>query len=355
MPAMAQPVPRIEGEVRLIASDNPFVLPGADRAAVAGELIVRPELDWTIGPGTTVGLTSTLAYRRYSRRYGDFLTSRVIAAMSHRDSEYLTIDSNLSFANELAADALTESIDFSIDPRSVRRRFAGRTAIAWSPDARSSITGAIGWESLRYPGAALLSPANAYHADLAASRRISPRTSLGLRASATRTDVIGVTRLSAYAVYATISYQAGPAIEGNADIGVEWSGYNLPGNSRARLSGRVSLCYRPNLLDLCLTASRQSEVSGFGGLQSELHVGVAASRRTSERGRISAHADYRRADMGVANSQTGATRVGIAYRHRLTERIAIAGEVDHLSRKFMTSGRNDAVVARLSIIFGRER
>lgn len=351
---MAQTMTRIEGEARVIASDNPFVLPGGDNGAIAGEVVVRPDVRWTLGPGTTARLNGALAFRQYSRRYGDFLTARAEAAVSHRDSEYLTVESNAVYSRDLPADALTEAIDFAIDSRSVRERLAWRGSLAWSPDARTTLTGAIGWERLRYPRSTWLAPANAWHLDVSGMRRISPRTWVGLRGSATRTDILGVARLDAHSVYATVTHRIGEVLDGNLDVGVEWSGYDRPGNSRARIAGRASLCYRPDPLDLCLTASRQSEVSGFGGLQQELAAGITVRRRVGTRGRINALAEYRRADLGLLDTSTSARRFGVGYRHRLTERLSLTGEVDHLARNFMLTGRNQAVVARLSLTFGRE-
>lgn len=353
VPGVAQTVTRLEGEARLFASDNPFVLPGGNNEAVAAEVIVRPEIRWTLAPATTAQVSGFAAYRHYSRRYGDFLTGRVEASAAHRENEFLSFDGALSVARELPADALAESIDFSIDPRSIRERTAARGSFDWSPSARTTITGTVGGEMLRYPGSTWLTSANAYNLDIAASRRISPTTAIGIRGRTTHTDIIDVTGLDAHAVYATVAHRIGPQMEGDANIGVEWSGYDQPGNNRARLSGNGRVCYRPDRLDLCVTTSRQSEVSGFGGLQREWHVGVTANHRVSSRGRIGLAGDYRRGELGLIDSRSSALRIGGTYRHRLSERRSLVAGLDYLSRQFMVGGRNDTIVAQIGIIFGR--
>ena len=284
------------------------------------------------------------------------MTGRADIEVSHRDSEYLSLGGRVSYARDLPADALTESIDFSVDSRTVRESVSAHSSIEWNPSARTQITGAASLERLRYPGSAWLSSISAYHMDLGASRRVSETTSLGVEGSATFTDMAGSGNLSAKAIRATVVHRLGPIWQADAELGVEWTGVDAPGGEqRAQLSGSGRLCYQPERLEICATTSLQSEVSGFAGLQREFHIGMMARRRLDERSSLSVSAAYRSADLGVAENRTKALQLTTAYERRLSERFSLTGSVDYLNRTFLTGERNDAAIIRIGITFGRER
>jgi hypothetical protein len=355
-PSAGQSPVRLEADAKLILSDNPFLLGGDDTESAAVEITARPEATWSLGPASSLDLSGVAAYRRYTRRYGDFLTGRADLEINHRDSEFLSLGGRVSYARDLPADALTESIDFSVDSRTIRESVSAHSSIEWNPSAHMQITGAAGWEKLRYPGSAWLSSISAYHLDLGASRRVSETTSLGAEASATFTDMAGSGNLSAKAIRATVAHRLGPIWQANAQLGVEWTGVDAPGGEeRGQLSGSGRLCYQPERLELCATTSLQSEVSGFAGLQREFHIGMMARRRLDERSSLSGSAAYRSAELGVAGNRTKALHLATAYERRLSEMLSLTGSVDYLNRTFLTGERNDAVILRIGIAVGRER
>jgi hypothetical protein len=349
VPGAAQAVSSLEAEALLLASDNPFLLAGEDNGALAAELRLNPEIKWTLPPATTLELSGSGAYRRYSRRYGDFVTGRALASVNHRENESVSYGAVASFSRDLPVDALTESIDFTADSRTIRERWMARANVRWTPDSLTTFTAGGSWEELRYPDSTILSSTTAYQVDLGASRRVNPTTAIGVAARATQTELAGTGGLSASGVFATVAHRFGPHLEGNGQLGVEWTDFDLADSKRARVSGSGNLCYRPQLTELCVNASLQSEVSGLGGLQRELHAGFNARKQLGERGEVSGLAEYRRAQVETLGLQSEAIRLNMTYRHRLGERLSVVGGVDYLARKFLSAARNDAVMVRIGV------
>src|SRR5690606_24707550 len=236
---------------------------------------------------------------------------------------------------------------------SVRERLLGRIHGRWTPDSLTSITGSASWEELRYPGSAILSSTTAYQADLGASRRVSAMTSVGWIVRATRSKMSGAGSASATGVFATIAHRFGPHVDGDAELGVEWSDFSLGDGKRARVSGSGNLCYRPALTDLCVNASLQSEVSGFAGLQREFHVGLTGNQQLNALNDLSVAAEYQRSEIDTLGLQSEAMRLNTTYRHRLGERLSLIGSVDYLAREFLDTSRNDAVMVRIGVSFER--
>jgi hypothetical protein len=343
----------LEAEATLLASDNPFLLPGDDHGALGAELRLSPEITWTLPPATTLEFSGSAAYRRYSRRYGDFLIGQALANAEHRKNEYLSFGARASFSRDLPVDALTESVDFSADSRAMRERLLGRAEVRWTPDSRTSVTGSGAWEELRYPGSQILSSTTAYQADLGVSRRVSPTTSLGLAGRMTETRSPGGGSGSARGLFGTITHRLGPYVDVDGQIGVEWTEFDLAESARARMSGGANLCYRPERSQLCVSASLQSEVSGLSGLQRELHVGVTARRQLGVHGELTGLAEYHRAEIETLGLQSEAMRLNMTYTHRAAEHVSVFGGVDYLARKFLSTSHTDAVMVRIGVTFER--
>jgi hypothetical protein len=352
-PGSAQTVSNVEAEAMLLASDNPFLLAGDDNGALGAEVRLSPEIKWTLPPATTIEFSGTAAYRRYSRRYGDFLIGEALASVEHRKNEYLSFGAAASVSRDLPVDALTESIDFSADSRTLRERLVGRANVRWSPSNRTTVTGGGSWEELRYPGSEILSSTTAYQGDLGVSRRVSPTTSLGLAGRITKTRMPGSGSGSASGLFATVAHRFGPYVEANAQLGIEWTDFELSEGTTARVSGGGDLCYRPALTQLCVNASLQSEVSGFAGLQRELHLGLTARRQLGALSELSALAEYHRADIDTLGLQSEAMRLNLTYSQRVAEHVSLFGGVDYLARKFLSTSRNDAVMVRIGVTFER--
>ncbi|WP_236547953.1 hypothetical protein [Sphingomonas sp. AX6] len=358
-PAGAQTVTSIEADLGVIASDNPFLLDGGDTEALALEFAVRPELRLQPGPTTFVEIDGEAAYRRYLRRYGDFVTGHADAVVRHRASDFLSADARLSYARELPIDALTDSIDFAVDPNSVRQRISGRTTATLTVSARDRMTLGAGFDRIRYARPSPLSSTRSWHVDAEWTRRLTERLRAGLMATATNTNISGVGNLSGIGVRAVAEYRFSSTLEARGQLGVEWTRYQITdGQRRARLSGSGNVCYRPQRIEACVTASLQNEVSGIGGLQRETFVGGTFRYRINESSSVTALGEYRAADLTgpvIAAARTNATRLGAGYERRISQRLTLTGNVDYLRRAYLSGNRADGFAVRIGVTLTGDR
>lgn len=358
-PAGAQTVTRIEADAALIASDDPFLLGGDDTEALALQVAVRPELELQAGPATFVELRGEAAYRRYLRRYGDFVTGHADAEVRHRASDFLSADARLSFARELPIDALTDSIDFAVDPTNVRQRLSGRTTATLTVSARDRMTLGAGFDRIRYQQPSPLSSTRSWHVDAEWTRRFTERFGAGLMATVTNTNIAGIGDLSGIGVRSVVEYRFSSTLEARGQLGVEWTRYQITdGQRRARLSGSGNICYRPQRIEACVTASLQNEVSGIGGLQRETFVGGTFRYRLNESSSVTALGEYRAADLTgpvIASARTNATRFGAGYERRISQRLMLTGNVDYLRRSYLSGNRADGFAVRIGVTFTGDR
>lgn len=315
---------------------------------MAVEMAARPEIQWSLAPATSLEASAAIVHRQYLTRYGGFFNGRAQLRMRHRDSEYLSLDARLAYAREFPTDALTDSADFAIDSISLRETFSARASLDWSPDALTSVTTSVGWESLDYPDSKLLVPTRALNGDVDFSRRLSETTSLGLHADVTRTQATASGTVSARSMRATIEHELGPGVSVNGQVGAEWADA-LAGGEGPRIAGSTSLCYRPPSTDACLSASIQSEISGFGGLQRQLYVGGTFRRQISERSSLGLVTDYRTTSMSRGAGRATALRLSGTFERRLTGVLSLIGAVGYFCRRSLTGERNEALVLEVGI------
>ena len=358
---LAQTEVRLEADANVFYSDNPFLSAERNTAAAAAEVVARPEIEVPLGPGTSLEAGGQIGFRQYSRRYGNFVIGRTDATFRHRDSEYLTLMTSAAYSRELVADALTDSIDAAIDTRRMRVAYGLRTSVEWNPNARWQFLADGGWQKTRFPGSTLLQATNAYDVGVTASRRVSALMTVGLRGEFTSSRIANGGEVQAKSIGVTVSRRVNANWRADATVGVEWARlggiFGQPGdqNDRSRFSGSVNLCYDPRRMTLCLTGAIRSEVSGLGGLQRETAVGATLAVPTSERGRITASANYRHAQLS-GFSNTDVLRGSAAYEHRLTEAISVRAGADYLQRTRLDGDRVGAVILQIGVTYrGRDR
>jgi len=352
---LAQPELHLEFDSSVFLSDNPFLLPGKDRAAAAAEIAVRPGITWPVGPKTTVDLSSSVALRQYHRRYGTFVTGQAEATVRHRENEYLSLTSIANFARDLSTDVLTESVDAAIDTRSIRISYGTRSTVDWTPNATTTITGDIGAQRMRYLNSVLLSATTSYDLGVALSKRISSLTSVGARAQLTVSKAVANGDSSARSFQLTASRRLAEAWRAEAQLGVEWTRVGDPlgngGHRRARFMGSAALCYEPRRFLICLNASMRSEVSGFSGLQRATYLGASMSGQLTERGSVTATAEYRKARVRELGGSNDVVRIAAAYDHRLNQRFSIKAGVDYLQRTRLDSDKTHALIFQIGVTF----
>jgi hypothetical protein len=352
----------IEADGTAIVSDDPFLLNDGATSAAALQIAVRPRLSQTLGPSTSADLSGQVAYRQYTRRYGDFLTGQVRAEARHRDSEYLSVDTALFYARALPADALTETIDFSVEPQSIRQSYGALTHVDVNTDARTSFNLSVGWDRLRYPGSQLLLPTDALTTSLNARRRISANNWVGILGSYTRSQMVDSAALTAKSLRGTLVFRPRPALDANVQFGVEWADLGAwpglgtpPGNGRARPSGSANVCYRPTRWEACLDTSLRSEVSAIGGLQREYFIGARGRYQIGEHSAVLANAEYRKVALGGIVPEASALRASVGYDRRLTRNIWWTSTGSYIDRRFISGHRADALVVQFGVSFRKER
>lgn len=336
--AAAQTRLRIDAEANALASDNPFLLPDGNTQALAAEVIARSDVRWPLGPGTTVDTDLELGLRQYSRRYGHFVLGRGGATLDHRDSEYLSINSTVSYARELPSEALASSIDSAIDPVSVVSTFLSRSVLTWNLDARTSILTGFGLQRIDRDSS-ILPRATTRDLSLGFARQVSPLLRVGLDALVTVGKGGAGDESRSRAVRLTASRRLDKFWRADLRLGVERLDVvsGLGGrNNRTQFTGGGSFCYEPTRLSACLTGDVRSGISAIGGLQRELAVGAIVNRQVSEHGTLRGSAEYRRSTLGILDRSVDALRLTSRYEHRLTERLSLTAGADYLRRTGIT-------------------
>ncbi len=343
----------LEFDTNVLVSDNPFLTTEKERATGAVELVARPRVELKLDPRTNLDFTGEVGFRQYSRRYGNFVTGRSELQLRHRRNEYLTVSGRAIYARDLVSDALADSIDFAIDPRSIRESVEARTSVAWSPDATTTIVGDGGWRRLRYPGSALLDTTKAHDFGLAANKRLNEKLTVGIQANRTLSNVLGGEDTSVTSLNATATRRFSAHWYGGTQLGIEWSKLydpiSLTRESRARFNGAAHLCYEPARTSACVRSAIGSEVSGLGGLQREFSVGADIRHRISEFGTVSAEADYRRARLPGFDASARVFASTLRYEHRIRRNLYLTPSVAYLQRNRREGEKADAFIFQIGL------
>ncbi|MET0251012.1 MAG: hypothetical protein ABW203_02435 [Novosphingobium sp.] len=358
--AAAQPRITLEGEATQTVSDNPFLLPGGDKATAIFEVLARPTIAWSLGPGSSLDLTGEVGVRQYSRRFGNYLIGSAATTFRHRENEYFSMMGALSYVRELPVDGLGDSIDAAIDTLSIRSTYQARTTATWNPDAMTSIVGDVSLRKTSHPDSTILSSTTFRDIRVGFSKRVSPLTSLGFATHLTMGDSRFSGDSTGKGIALTVARRLGSNWRADAQLGVERltmrDGLAGADSGRTNLSGGGSFCYEPQQTALCLSTALRSALSGIGGLQRELSFAGTFNRRLSERGTLTAAADYRRSRLPVFDARVDVLRLATAYEHRVTDRLSLTGGVDYLRRTRLTGETVSAAFVRLGVtIRGRGR
>lgn len=353
--AAAQPQLRLEVDMNVFGASNPFLLPGDVDITFGGEIVARPEVKVPLGPGTTLDANGALALRQYHRRYGNFVTGQTTAALRHRRNEFLTLESTANFARTLPTEALADTAEAALDSISIRESWGVRQAARWTPNALTTITGDAGWERTKVLGSPLLAPTSVFDAGFAARRRTGPATTIGAQARLLSSRAGETDRTSTITFQLTATRQLGPRWRAEAAVGLERSTLldtdGMQRNTAPRFSGNATLCHEPEHIVACVTAALRSVASGLGGFQRETAVGATLSARTSEHGRITASADYRRSRLLPLAVSAEVLRLSGGYTHRLRGDLSMRAGVDYLRRTSIAGPAVGAVIAQIGITY----
>ncbi|GGE90109.1 hypothetical protein [Sphingomonas prati] len=363
-PIAAQTVSRLETDMSVFASHNPFLLPGRKRGALGVEASVRPSIAVRTADGSRYDLDAVITDRAYSRRYGNFVTGRVNASGEVRRSEYLTITASAGVARDLAVDLLTSSVEAAADPGSIRMAYRGRLSAIISPDAYTIIRPEIGYERSGFTGTDLLDDTRALDAGLAYVRRIDPVTRVGVRGGATFSKTRRASDLSTQRLYGTIERQLGGGWTATAELGAERSSsrteavLDAPVDQRARtlLSGRADLCRALPGPVLCVRGSLNSEISGLGGLQRRAVAGASYRQRIGRRSVVDLSGEYQRAMIqGDIVPSFDAVRATARFERTIGSTLTASAQVQYLRRRLIGGERIGAAFGGLQLTYAMDR
>lgn len=353
--ASAEPRVTIEADSSLLASRNPFLLPGDDDVTLAGEVVIRPKIAWQADPGTEINVEGDLALRGYHRRFGTFVLGRAVANVEHRRNEFLTVDASASFGRELPAEARTPTIDAAFDTLSVREAANLRSGLTWTPDARTTVATSVGWERVNYRGSALLDRASAFDTRAQLSRRTGPHTTLGVQLQYTSSRGAGVERVSASAVRLVAERHLSERWRASVSGGVERSDFVDTAGRRQqsplRFSGTAEACYEPQHLRLCGGTQLRSVVSGFGGLQREMDFSLTARKQVAEHAFVEGRAYYTHARLQPSDRNADVARASLMYERRMSGRLWVRAGADYLSRTRFAGQRIGGATLRIGVTY----
>lgn len=356
----AQPVPRIEVEVRTLASANPLLVTGENRGAALVEITARPGVRFADATGTSFDLGAVVTRRQYSRRYGGFLVGRVDAVAERRESEFLSYGVAATYSRDVAIDLLTSSVEGAADPTAIRTAFTARASLTWHPDEYTWILPELGFERYRYDRSALVGDTRAVSASLGLRRRMSPLTTIGVRAGTILSDTARLSATDTQFLYGTVDHRLNARWRVTGELGAERIGARIERllgitaaqPARVRLSGRGQLCREAPGPVICAAAALNSEVSGLGGLQRRAVLTASVDHRLGEHVTMALDAEYQRTVMqGGFFPEFDAIRTVATVERTLRRDLRLGGTVQYLRRRLVDGTRVGAVFAGFQLVF----
>nr|WP_314466476.1 hypothetical protein [uncultured Novosphingobium sp.] len=355
----AQNQPRIEVDMSLFAARNPFLLPGDDAVTLGGQIAGKASAEWPLDFRTRIETGGSLAYRQYTREYGNFLTGSAELALVHRRNEYLSLRTELSFERVLPVEAVASSLDSAIDPVSLQDRYEVAQGVTVHTDARTALNARLGWSRIDPRGSLLLTPTDAISLDFGAENRIDAATTLGLGGQITSSRSSSGGDPHAWAVQAKAIRRFPRAWNAEIEIGVTRLSRLTPGSGResgpVQFSGNGSLCHEPGHIRFCASAAVASVVSSFGGIQREVSAATSLDWRSSERGRLIARGEYRRSPQsgGPGGNLPDIEVLSLTsrYEHRLDGQFLLYGGAEFQQRTGLSDIRLNSLTFRTGLLY----
>lgn len=356
--AQTRPVTPIEVDMSVFAARDPFL--EADNAVTAGaQLALRGRTDWQLAPGTVLDADGNVAFRQYSRKYGNFVTGRAAMALNHRRNEYLSLLSEASFERLLPAEAIGNSIDSAIDPVHLQDNYALAQTIIWHSDALSTVSGRLGWTRLDPRGSSLLERTSAIDLMINAKRQIDPLTTLGALGTMTWSQSRVGGDPHAWSFYLTAERRIVHSWRLQAQVGItRTSQLNILGvrqSGGAQFAGSARLCHEPGRLNACVTASIQPVVSAYSGILRETAYGASLSWRSSERGTLTASANYRRSPQPPPSRAIDTMQLAARYDFRLNRQVSLFAGPEYRRRTGVSGQTVDSTVFLIGVTIGLPR
>ena len=351
-PANAQMALELESGV--FGSSNAFLLADDDKVTIGGEVIVSSKGEFGIDARTSVEADADLAFRQYSRRFGDFLTGRAAAILHHRRDEFLSLQTDFFYDRFLPTEALGDSIDAAIDPIALREDYGARQSITWNPSARTAVTGLLSWTQTQPVSISPLSETSVAEFALGAERKVSPFLSLGAGGGYLISESEDGYDSTVKTFRLTADYRLASYWRAAVELGVEEQdlsfGAGEPETGPVQFSGSGLLCVEPQRATMCFSAVVRSVASGIGVLRAT-SFGAQMDYRLSEYGAVSFTADYRKAPGADQHLAAEVLAINSRYEHRLSRAFYLLIRLDYLQRSSLPAGKIDAVAGRIGVSF----
>jgi hypothetical protein len=290
-------------------SNNPFTQTTGDTGSIVAEVRVAPQIK-LIDEHSTITFSGSAQYQRYLRRYGDSLDWGGALGYSGTPAEHVKANLNVSYASSIVGGSsfdpgltdpslpnppIVSGTDIALfGTRDRVRTLRGNGDLTFALSARDTLAGGAYYIRSRYSQFGAIGDYDGYGGSLSFSRQVSEYLQLGLQGSVARYDYAGA--LGDSMIYSTqIAFSAtlAPRWKADGSFGVTFVDANV-GNSSTSLSGNLRLCRSSARGDFCLYARRAALPTGVTGVQNETSVGANYSYKVSERGTITASADYTR-------------------------------------------------------------
>lgn len=356
--AAAEVTPQIAVGGRVVAASNPFLLQDGVSAGLI-EGTIEPSLTVGSSGGSELAINGALIGRQYTRSYGGFVLGSATARGVLRQSEKLSLTGLASYNRDLAADTLTDSIGSAADPRSVRNAMRGLVEATWRPSAFDTLTPQIEYERVAFEDSPLLDPVATLSGNLAYSRRLDERTTLGMRGTLRDSRTGNTDSIITLAAFVTGDRQLSPVWRLSGAIGaerLEQRGALPPEVQRVRtnFSGSGRLCADGIRLTGCLNMAIASEASPLGGLQRRYTIGTTAGYDLREAIRLTAVFDYSKAQggqQGIAPALGGAS-AKLQLDWRASRHALVTAEIEYRRREVGAGLSIDGVFAGFGLRWG---
>ena len=352
--AQEQP-PYIEFDMTGFTGRNLFLLTDDRKVTSGGEVSAQAGAALGLDARTTLDLEGRVAYRRYSRRYGDFVTGYGKAALDYRRNERFSTRTEATFERLLPLEGTTGLIDAAIDPVNLQDRYEIKQGLNWRPDQYMTISGAAAWSRLSPRGSQLLRRTDATSFDLAAERRLSPFSQIGAGGTAILSKASDGSESDALLFVLKAGTRIGPHLSVQAEAGVSKISRREPGrpgdNTPLQFATSLSLCYDPRRLRVCVTGQIVPAVTGFGGIQREKVLTTTFDFQTSERGTLSASSEYRSVPSPVFGRDARIVSLSTTYEHRLDNRFRLHVGADYDRRTGRSSQTQSSWTIRAGVTF----
>jgi len=335
--------PGLTAEGGLAVADNPLLIRGSDRGAAVMDAGIRPSVAITDATGLDIEASGLLAGRFYSRRYKDIGHGNARLTADWRKNEWLTLSAEALYNREPMVDRLASDIEASVNSAGVRTSRFGRVSLIWSPDARTRIQPEMSFEKAQYPLGTGLRDTRATMFGLAATRRTSAYTTLGVRWGHFINRVDAAPDSKVYSAYGTLDERLSEVWRLRGEVGLEHIRsspfQSIPADRRTQMAGRIELCRDSSRLNLCAGGVLTSEVSGLGGLQRRFDLVTTARWRLSPRLNMAFEGRYQRASLQrspLPNLDSGQARVRL--ERRVNRRLTASAVAEYRRREPLSGG-----------------